>query len=682
MAQETGIFDQLKWAINEASKLGLNLSGTREDLEHMERRKLSTYKDLYLDSGVTGADMNRPGLLAFIRTAVDDTTVSHVLVHMPDRLARPEEPSMAMTIERQLGEAGVTIVFSSRTVAPRRRGESNVVADITALVAYDETGQFLNRLASRIVQAKTSRAARGYWTGGPPPYGFARFRLRADGTSVQLAPGESLKQVGSHTEIRPVDPEKIAVWLIILKWYQEQGWGIGRIAKELNTMGIPSPSAGTKRANAAKFSRLWRPGAVARLIGNKAIAAVQEFGKTSSGAHRRLGTDGAPRLLEDADRRHDGQPRQIANAADLVIVSDLPGFEPCAPLATVVHCQNILADRGRSQRGVPKAKDPAKFPLAGRILDRACGGIMYGESQNQHRLYLCSTYRNSSGRECAYNTVDAEGLLSLLLRTFAELIGRSGSAASLRQKLRVLAEKARIAASARGAELDERGLLETQLKGKLDELALAKQNLPRAKTADDFEVVSVCIAARKLEIAKLERRLLGFRSPALDESLDADVEIEAAMGVLDRLSEVANDPQSRREVHRLVRKIDLKILLNFEERLKKTRKVRKLVGGIITIGAGTDQLIANSEGCVAVLPSNDAPQSPKRESTTLAVRRADGPTASPASCKNNRLQSTEKLGKLPASIPATEVSREMSLVQRPVISLEMDSGGILRSTSG
>src|SRR5688500_16398452 len=94
--QGTGIEAQLEWAIAQARQLGRKLDAAPADLQHMVSRRLTHHKHIYLDDGVTGADLDRAGFTAFLRDAAADRRVSHVLIHMPDRFARPEQATRAM----------------------------------------------------------------------------------------------------------------------------------------------------------------------------------------------------------------------------------------------------------------------------------------------------------------------------------------------------------------------------------------------------------------------------------------------------------------------------------------------------------------------------------------------------------------------------------------------------------
>src|SRR4051794_33038201 len=112
--QGTGIHAQLEWAVTEAKRLDLKLDAGPADLNHMLDHKLVRYKGIYLDDGITGADLQRPGFPAFRRDPTSDRRVSHVLIHMTDRFARPELSTQAVQMEQELLYAGITVVFSNR----------------------------------------------------------------------------------------------------------------------------------------------------------------------------------------------------------------------------------------------------------------------------------------------------------------------------------------------------------------------------------------------------------------------------------------------------------------------------------------------------------------------------------------------------------------------------------------
>jgi DNA invertase Pin-like site-specific DNA recombinase len=212
--QEASLWTQLEWAIEKALELGVRLDASLADLEYMLAHGLDRYKDIYLDDGITGSDLQRPGFAAFRAAAMADERVSHLLVHMADRFARPEMAHQAMQMEVELLYAGLTVVFSNRVSQLRVRGRNYFGEDVLILYAYTESGEFLNKLAVRMVEVLTKLARDGYWPGGRPPYGFIRILVDALGKEIcEMEDGTSIRREGCHTRIKPKDMAKIAVWL-------------------------------------------------------------------------------------------------------------------------------------------------------------------------------------------------------------------------------------------------------------------------------------------------------------------------------------------------------------------------------------------------------------------------------------------------------------------------------------
>src|SRR5262245_41382273 len=114
---------QLEWAMAAAHQHGVALNASVNDLEHMQSRGLHSYKAIRLDDGITGADLKRPGFLAVISDALSDHGISHTFIFKRDRFARPADALDMVRVEKQLLEAGITIVFSDATSEPYRAGQ-------------------------------------------------------------------------------------------------------------------------------------------------------------------------------------------------------------------------------------------------------------------------------------------------------------------------------------------------------------------------------------------------------------------------------------------------------------------------------------------------------------------------------------------------------------------------------
>ena len=240
---------QVAWGIAAAKEHGVILDITNSDLTHMQSHRLSSYKALRLDDGITGSDMTRPGFLAFIGGAKEDRSISHVFFYKRDRFARPADAFTASSLEKDLLLAGITIILSDGIALPIHSGEQCLMRDMEMLFAYSQNGEEIRKLSERVLGFQRTLAEGGYRTGGNAPYGFVRVLVDSNGNIQEELPrGKVVRQMNFHVRVIPKDPEKIAIWIQILDW-KKQGWGFKRIAKELNDRGIPSPDAGRTRTD-------------------------------------------------------------------------------------------------------------------------------------------------------------------------------------------------------------------------------------------------------------------------------------------------------------------------------------------------------------------------------------------------------------------------------------------------
>ena len=174
----------VEWARGEAARLSVSFSGTPEAITAMIARSQSIDGDLYLDYGVSGNLLSRPGFDRFREIALADLSVSHLFVSKRDRLGRPDNPLDSMLIEYQLRSAGLTIVLMGGKVLPAiAPGERIDLADLlTCLIEYDASGKFRRDLAEKLIHAKIRLANAGFSIGGEPVYGFRRWLCAEDGT--------------------------------------------------------------------------------------------------------------------------------------------------------------------------------------------------------------------------------------------------------------------------------------------------------------------------------------------------------------------------------------------------------------------------------------------------------------------------------------------------------------------
>jgi DNA invertase Pin-like site-specific DNA recombinase len=590
--QENGIHAQLGWAIAEAARYGVKLDAQPADLEHMLLHNLSAFKGVYLDNGISGSDLQRPALTACREELLSTRNVSHLFIHMADRFARPEQAQEAMMMEIELLYAGITVVFRQRISLPRERGRIYFAEDMLMLYEYTESGAFLMKLAERVVDAQRRLASQGNWSGGNAPYGFVRVLVSADNQIVrELAPKEYVRMEGHHVKIVPKYKEKIEVWTMILRWYQQNHMGFKKIATKLNGMGIPSPNAGKTRSYQGHVRQVpgrWSPNQVSQLIRNCAIIGLNRYGAQSEGKFRRHSTEGA-RNLDDRDLTPGGVPRVIKNPDELQIIRPT-GFkntvvgELYAPEALFEECQGIANRRGVSQRGITKQKDPSRYLLAMRTFDMNCGHPMYAKTATARKVFVCGLYDRTAGDKCHHNLVDSNALETTVLKVLKQKIAILGGRSALRSRIQKLAA---------AAKRDEPAACERQLQQLAAKLAQLEnerdtvgRNLATAATPEERQITRAVFEEKLSSIRTLQGAIEEQRTLlARVDANSPDNLAEHALALYDRLEDLLKNDASRQRILEVIERLNVRVWLSFGEGKKGERVVRRLTGGLITLGS-------------------------------------------------------------------------------------------------
>lgn len=592
--QEMSLGQQLEWALQVAAEHDIEFAAVPDDLEHMRRHRLHSYKGIRLDDAITGANLERPGFLAFIDDLLKDSSYSHGFILRRDRFARPDEASEMVLREKRLAQAGVTLVFHDKVLEPLEYGQTDFGRDLLAFYEYYSSGEYLWKLAENVIPAHRALADDGFSTGGRPPYGFVRALCDSEGEILEYLPdGKTVRQPGCHVRWVPGPTEeheaRIKVWLMILD-LKLRGWGSKRIAAHLNELGIPSPAAGSVRTDHGvphRVSGRWSPNAVAELCRNKAILGIKTHGRRSEGKHRRLAAVGdRHRFLTSQDLNEKEKPKAVMNPPSVVAEapSGSPGHYDTAKWEQI---QMETQRRGDSQRGIPRAKDPAKYPLSCRVVDMTddCGSIMYGAVQSGRRLYKCGRYMRTAGAECNNNAVDAEATLRFVLRTLEQLAGGPAN----RQELKdLLWQHAQLEAES-GVD-DHQETAVAGLKARMAELEelipVIQHRMGRERDERVYAALRTEFTEIESEKSDLEERIrdLGDRQNSKQPRTPAD-EVDAALALFDEIVRVVTDDEARAEIPQMIRRLGIWVGLRFCEGLKgKKRVVRRLHSGVIAFG--------------------------------------------------------------------------------------------------
>ena len=479
-------------------------------------------------------------------------------------------------------------MFSDGISPPSALDDGSELAGwIMMLFDYYRSGKFLREHAEQMILTQRQLAQKGFWTGGNAPYGFTRALVDEHGVVKEFLPrGKRVRQAGCHVVIIPEDSAKIETWDYILR-LKEQGWGYKRIVRHLNELNIPSPDAGRIRTDHGvphEVSGRWSHTTVRDLCMNRAILGLLDYGRRSEGKHRRLGKDGA-RMLQDSDRNGQKKPKVIMNNPSLIITSRLP-TEPKFDPDRWEKIQTETQKRSRVQRGVPRARDPARYPLSCRIVDLTdgCRSVMYGHKHSGRLVYTCGAYMKTDGGECENNTVDAEAALAFTLDTLWELTDRLGSRDQLRQRLMERATGEQPVNPLRLQQEQQRANLQANVAKLERDFAAARRNYAteenpalRGMIGEEVMKIQKELDAGKEQLAAVpELHATIQRSP--------DEEVDRVLALFDDIRRIARDPAARLQVLPLVQRLGMRLGMRFVGAVKKTRRVRQLAGGMIAFG--------------------------------------------------------------------------------------------------
>jgi len=604
--QENSFAYQVEVAMKRARDVKVPLAVDATLVAEAERIGASNIGDLYLDDGISGSELSRPGLDKLLADLKADRSISHVFVHKRDRLARPHHTSDGSRLEEEIIELGVTIVFENEIIEPRRPGEDDTVEVVTRNIEYSRSGRYSYELSDRVLKTAKVIAGEGYRLGGPAPYGFVRVLVDSSGKEIEeLPPGKKVDQPGCRVRIKPKDWEKIRVWIWIIEQF-EKGLGAKAIANRLTARGIPTPAAGTKRRrNGVQLpvSEAWHSETVMQLLRNPVIIGLQAYGRQSGGTHKRWSLDG-PRDIDDRDVSvdHEGneQLRLIYNEPGDYVTAPA-GFEPLVEPERWERIQEKLASRTNPQVRRPRSRSLEKYPLGTRVrcLDEGCGALMHGHKQHGELKYICSRYEGSDGRECQHNTVSSERLFEFACHLVSHGLRLAGGEEVLREKLREHALRLRTGTSDT-VRRDQAEFWEAKVASLTADAETAGRRMAVERDDATYEMLKREYARLAGEVAKAKGELAAATAAlSLGEGISVDEEVEAAVRVARHLAAALQDPANREEACEVFRRLGIQIGLTFgAERFGPKRMVRRLKGGVVVYG--------DAELPKAVTPAPDA----------------------------------------------------------------------------
>jgi site-specific DNA recombinase len=308
-------------------------------------------EDIFVDDGISGAEFRkRPGLTRLLNTLRPRPPFQVLIMSEESRLGR-EQIETAYVI-KQILDAGVRIFYY---LDDRERTLDSATEKVLLSLAGFASEMERERGQQRTHDAMLRLARGGYVTGGKV-YGYDNVRASTPGTGS-----------GTHRSParRVINPTQAAVVRRIFEWSAD-GWGITRIAKQLNEEGVAPPRGGEHG---------WAPTAIREMLHNALYRGRGLWNRTKK-AHRR-GT----------------KTQETRPPADLVDV-ELPECRIIsddlweATHAALDRRASVFVPQIRAvskAAPIPQLTPPSPYLLSGLARCTCCGGPMIAMSRHHGR---------------------------------------------------------------------------------------------------------------------------------------------------------------------------------------------------------------------------------------------------------------------------------------------------------
>lgn len=336
----------------------------------------------YTDDGFTGTDFDRPGF----RRMMDDLragTVNCVIVKDLSRFGR-NYVGVGEYLEQVFPLLDVRFISINDRVDSflDPRSVNNLVVPFKNII----NDEYCRDISNKVRASLDLKRRQGKFIGSFASYGYR-------------------KDPADHSRLL-VDGQAAAVVRDIFDWFVG-GMSVLGIAKRLNEMGVPNPSAYKRRQGmnyrhpaSDKLDGLWPDSSVRRILRNRLYTGTMVQGKNRIKSYKLHVSEAVP----EADWI------EVAATHEAIIPAEL--FERAQALFT------------RDTRTAPAQKEVYLFSGFLRCAD--CGRAMHRKTISQpygdYHYYICSTFKKQHSGACTKHTIRSDRLEQAVLEALRHQI--------------------------------------------------------------------------------------------------------------------------------------------------------------------------------------------------------------------------------------------------------------------
>jgi DNA invertase Pin-like site-specific DNA recombinase len=384
----------------------------------------------YIDDAISGTSTKgRAAFEKMIKTAENGRDFDFILCYDISRFSRGGTNETGYYLHR-LGLAGVQAIFCAEGIPDGDEGE------LLQGVKSWQARQYSVKLSRDSIRGQHSCVTvRHSGMGGPPPYGYDRQYLSADGQVVKMirtlsdgrrqelgpdgrhiryiAPKERMghKLKSDIVRLVPGDSERIKVVRLIFDMCI-QGLGYRAMVIELNRLGILGP-----------MGSFWNHAAVKAVLENPVYRGALAWNKRTFGKLHGVNADGMPRPKKVKESTRNPKDRWI-------VIENV--HEPLISPEVFEKAHAAMAER-REKGGVARPVD--RYLLSGLIKCLRCGLNFHGTiikhtpyGDGETRYYVDRGYRERGPTFCRSTSLPSKKLERWVLEQVRRTIFGTGAA--------------------------------------------------------------------------------------------------------------------------------------------------------------------------------------------------------------------------------------------------------------
>ncbi len=258
---------------------GYSIPAQREANQRTAERLGALVVAEFVDQGESAKTADRPELQAMLQFIHELGSISYVIVHKVDRLARSREDDVAINLA--IRQAGAQLISSTENIDETPSGK--LLHGIMATIAEF----YSSNLALEAKKGMRQKAKSG-GTSGLAPLGYRNVRERIEGREIRTV---------------ATDPDRAPLIQWMFEAYATGEWTMKQLAEELDRRGLRIPETRKRPAHTVsiqhidkmlgnryylgyvKFEEIWYEGRHPALIDSKTFEQVQAI-RTSRSAAR------------------------------------------------------------------------------------------------------------------------------------------------------------------------------------------------------------------------------------------------------------------------------------------------------------------------------------------------------------------------------------------------------------